>query len=78
MDDVKKLIRVLNRLAEGGNTIIVIEHNMDVIKCADYVLDMGPKGGNEGGRIIAQGIPEQIAQNKNSATGAYLQKIFSV
>lgn len=77
MDDVKKLIRVLNRLAEGGNTIIVIEHNMDVIKCADYVIDMGPKGGNEGGRIIAQGIPEQIAQNKNSATGAYLKNILA-
>jgi len=75
MDDVKKLIRVLNRLAEGGNTIIVIEHNMDVIKCADYVIDLGPEGGNEGGRVIAKGTPEEIAQNKNSATGAYLKNI---
>lgn len=75
MEDVKKLIKVLNRLAEGGNTIIVIEHNMDVIKCADYIIDLGPSGGNEGGRVIAQGLPEEVAQNKDSATGAYLKHI---
>jgi excinuclease ABC subunit A len=75
MEDVKKLIKVINRLAEGGNTIIVIEHNMDVIKCADYIIDLGPNGGNEGGRVIAKGRPEEVAKNKNSATGAYLKSI---
>ncbi len=75
MDDVKKLIRVLNRLAEGGNTIIVIEHNMDVIKSADYIIDLGPAGGNEGGRVIAKGSPEAVAKNKKSATGEYLKAL---
>ncbi len=75
MDDVKKLVKVLNRLADGGNTIIVIEHNMDVIKCADYIIDLGPNGGNGGGRVIAKGVPEEVAQNPDSATGMYLQKI---
>ena len=75
MEDVKKLIKVLNRLAEGGNTIIVIEHNMDVIKCADYIIDLGPNGGNEGGLVIAQGQPEEVAKNPDSATGAYLKNI---
>lgn len=75
MDDVKKLVKVLNRLADGGNTIIVIEHNMDVIKCADYIIDLGPNGGNDGGRVIAIGTPEEVAHNTESATGVYLQKI---
>ncbi|MEI6102051.1 MAG: excinuclease ABC subunit UvrA, partial [Eubacteriales bacterium] len=78
MDDVKKLVKVLNRLADGGNTIIVIEHNMDVIKCADYIIDLGPNGGNEGGLVIAKGLPEEVAQNADSATGTYLKKILHI
>ncbi|MFA5676505.1 MAG: ABC-ATPase UvrA, partial [Christensenellales bacterium] len=72
--DVKKLVAVLARLADKGNTIIVIEHNLDVIKCADYCIDLGPDGGDNGGRIIAQGTPEQLAAAKGSATGEYLKK----
>ena len=70
--DVHKLVKVLDKLVETGNTIIVIEHNLDVIKRADYVIDLGPEGGNAGGKIIAEGTPEQIAANANSITGAYL------
>jgi excinuclease ABC subunit A len=71
--DVKKLIEVLNRLVDKGNTVIVIEHNLDVIKCADYIIDLGPEGGNEGGQIIAQGNPEEITTNKKSFTAQYLK-----
>ena len=60
-----------------GNTILVIEHNLDVIKCADYVIDLGPEGGNEGGNIIAEGSPEEICKNNNSYTGKYLKKILA-
>ena len=74
MADVDKLIAILQRLASGGNTIIVIEHNLDVIKCADYIVDLGPEGGDEGGTVIATGTPEQIAENKNSYTGIFLKK----
>ena len=74
MADVDKLIAILQRLASGGNTIIVIEHNLDVIKCADYIVDLGPEGGNEGGTVIATGTPEQVAENKNSYTGMFLKK----
>ncbi len=74
--DVKKLIGILNRLADGGNTVIVIEHNLDVIKCADYVIDIGPEGGDRGGQIIATGTPRQVAQNEKSYTGQYLKKVF--
>jgi excinuclease ABC subunit A len=73
-DDVKKLLVVLQRLVDKGNTVLVIEHNLDVIKSADWVVDMGPAGGNEGGRIIASGSPEQIAANRNSETGKYLKE----
>jgi len=73
-DDVKKLVAILARLADKGNTVIVIEHNLDVIKCADYCIDLGPEGGDGGGRIVATGTPEQIAQSKDSATGYYLAK----
>ena len=73
--DVSKLLAVLQRLADKGNTIIVIEHNLDVIKTADYVIDLGPEGGDEGGEIVAQGTPEEIARNKNSYTGEYLKKV---
>ena len=73
--DVKKLLEVLNRLVDKGNTVIVIEHNLDVIKTADHIIDLGPDGGDAGGRIIAEGNPEQLAQNKQSYTGQYLKKI---
>lgn len=74
MADVDKLIAILQRLASGGNTIIVIEHNLDVIKCADYIVDLGPEGGDEGGTVIATGTPEQVAENKKSYTGIFLKK----
>ncbi|MGC8819964.1 MAG: excinuclease ABC subunit UvrA [Fervidobacterium sp.] len=76
-DDVKKLIEVLNRLVDKGNTVIIIEHNLDVIKSADYVIDLGPEGGDEGGYVVTTGTPEQVAQNKNSWTGKYLMRILS-
>ncbi len=72
--DVKMLLEVLNKLVEKGNTVIVIEHNMHVIKCADYIIDLGPEGGEKGGKVIAKGTPEDVAQNKHSYTGAYLKK----
>ena len=73
--DVDKLCKVLFRLQESGNTIIVIEHNLDVIKLADYIVDLGPEGGNGGGTVIAQGSPEEVKENKNSHTGRFLRKI---
>ncbi|MBR2847007.1 MAG: excinuclease ABC subunit UvrA [Clostridia bacterium] len=73
--DVHKLIEVLRRLVDGGNTVIVIEHNLDVIKTADYIIDLGPDGGDKGGNIVAAGTPEEVAKNKNSYTGEYLKKI---
>jgi len=75
MEDVKKLLEVLYRLREGGNTIIIIEHNLDVIKCADYIIDLGPEGGDGGGTLIAEGTPEEIAKVKESYTGHFLNKI---
>jgi len=74
-DDVKKLVAILSRLADKGNTVIVIEHNLDVIKCADYCIDLGPEGGDGGGYVVATGTPEQIAKNSGSVTGFYLAKI---
>jgi len=71
--DVKKLISVLNDLTDMGNTVIVIEHNLDVIKCADYIIDMGPEGGDKGGKIIAKGTPEELIKSKNSYTAEYLR-----
>ena len=76
-DDVKKLLEVLHRLTDLGNTAIIIEHNLDVIRNADWIIDLGPEGGEEGGRIIAQGTPEQIARNKKSYTGQALAHFFS-
>jgi len=73
-DDVKRLIAVLDRIADTGNTVIVIEHNLDVIKCADWIIDLGPEGGDNGGTIIAQGTPEQVAEVKESWTGQYVKK----
>ena len=72
-DDVKKLIEILQRLTDGGNTVVVIEHNLDVIKSADYIIDIGPEGGARGGTIVAEGTPEAIAKNKKSYTGEYLK-----
>ena len=75
--DVKKLISILNRLVENGNTVVVIEHNLDMIKCADNIIDLGPEGGNGGGQIVAQGTPEEVAKNKKSYTAQYLRKILA-
>jgi excinuclease ABC subunit A len=74
-DDIKKLLLVLHRLASTGNTVIVIEHNLDVIKTADYIIDLGPDGGDEGGYIVAEGTPEQVAKNAKSYTGKYLKRL---
>src|ERR1700759_4570371 len=71
--DIHNLLNVLNRLADMGNTVLVIEHNLDVIKCADWIIDMGPEGGAGGGRVIAMGTPEQIAEHPDSFTGHYLK-----
>lgn len=72
--DVHKLIEILHRLTEGGNTVVVIEHNLDVIKTADYIIDIGPNGGDRGGTVIAKGTPEQVAENEDSYTGQYVKK----
>lgn len=74
-DDVKRLLEVMQKLVDAGNTMIVIEHNLDVIKSADYIIDMGPEGGLDGGRVIAKGTPEEVAANPTSFTGQYLQKM---
>lgn len=73
-EDIRILMKLLNKLVERGNTVLVIEHNLDVVKCADYVIDMGPDGGKNGGTIVAQGTPEQIAASKHSITGRFLKK----
>ena len=73
--DVHKLVEILHRLADGGNSVVVIEHNLDVIKTADYILDVGPEGGDRGGTIIAEGTPEQVAKNPKSYTGVYVKKM---
>jgi len=73
--DVHKLVEILHRLADGGNTVVVIEHNLDVIKTADYIIDIGPEGGDKGGTVIAEGTPEEIAKNKKSYTGIYVKKM---
>ena len=74
-DDIKKLVTILNRIVDNGDTVIVIEHNLDVIKVADYIIDLGPDGGKYGGKVIATGRPEEVAKNKNSYTGEFLAKI---
>ncbi len=73
--DVQKLLDVLNRLADAGNTIIVIEHNMDVIKSADYIIDLGPEGGDKGGQVVGCGRPQEIARLADSFTGQFLRKV---
>jgi len=73
-DDVDKLIKVLQRLVDAGNTVVVIEHNLDLIKTADYIIDMGPEGGDKGGTVIAKGTPELVSETKGSYTGEFLKK----
>ncbi|HED00067.1 MAG TPA: excinuclease ABC subunit UvrA [Proteobacteria bacterium] len=75
--DVHKLLEVLNRLVEAGNTVVIIEHNMDVIKTADYIIDLGPEGGDEGGRVVGSGTPEEISRLKRSYTGQFLRKVLA-
>lgn len=74
-DDINKLLKILNRLVDAGNTIVIIEHNLDVIKSADYIIDLGPEGGDRGGEVVASGTPEEIAASENSYTGKFLKKI---
>jgi excinuclease ABC subunit A len=70
-------MEVLLRLRESGNTVVVIEHNLDVIKCADYIIDLGPDGGSGGGQVVACGTPEEVAKCKNSHTGRFLKKVLN-
>jgi excinuclease ABC subunit A len=74
-EDIKRLLEVLNRLVDAGNTVVVIEHNLDVIKCADWIIDLGPEGGDEGGEVIAEGTPEEVKVMPQSYTGQYLKKV---
>ena len=73
--DIEKLLKVLQSLVDKGNSLIVIEHNLDVLKTVDYLIDLGPEGGDEGGTIVAQGTPKEVAANKKSYTGAYLKRV---
>ena len=75
--DLDKLIKIIHKLADNGNTILIIEHNLDLIKVADYIIDLGPEGGNGGGTVVACGTPKEIAKCKNSYTGEYLSKIYN-
>ncbi|RJQ53133.1 MAG: excinuclease ABC subunit A [Nitrospiraceae bacterium] len=77
-DDIKKLLRVLNELVDAGNTVLLVEHNLDVIKCADWIIDIGPEGGDEGGYIVAEGTPEDIARTEKSHTGRFLKEYLEV
>ncbi|HYL85145.1 MAG TPA: excinuclease ABC subunit A, partial [Candidatus Angelobacter sp.] len=77
-DDVRKLLDVLQRLVDLGNTVLIIEHHLDVIKQADWIIDLGPEGGEGGGRIVAQGPPEQVARAKKSYTGQVLARVLSL
>ena len=74
--DLDKLIKILQQLADNGNTILIIEHNLDLIKVADYIIDLGPEGGNAGGDIVACGTPKEVSKNPNSHTGRYLKPFF--
>ena len=73
--DIDRLLRVLHRLADGGNTVLVIEHNLDVIKSADWLIDIGPEGGHRGGEVVAEGTPEEIAAHPGSYTGQFLRDV---
>ena len=72
IDDIKKLLAMLHKLVNSGNTVVVVEHNLDVIKCADWIIDLGPEGGSAGGQIVAEGRPEQVAKVAESHTGRFL------
>lgn len=72
-EDIRVLLKIINKLVEKGNTVVVIEHNLDVVKCADYIIDLGPGGGAEGGRIIAEGTPEEVAEI-DTPTAGFLKK----
>jgi excinuclease ABC subunit A len=74
-EDIARLIEILNKLVDKGNTVVLIEHNLDIVKCADHIIDIGPEGGVGGGKIVATGTPEQVASNPNSHTGYYLKKL---
>ena len=74
MYDIQFLLKVLQKLVDKGNTVIIIEHNMEIIKSVDYIIDLGPEGGEKGGEVVAEGIPEEIVKNKSSYTGKYLRK----
>ena len=76
-DDVKKLLKVLHALVDRGNTVVVIEHNLDVVKTADYVIDLGPEGGERGGELVASGTPEEVARAAGSVTGRFLAPLLS-
>ena len=76
MSDVRRLIGVIQRLVDAGHTVLVIEHNLDLIAAADWVIDLGPEGGEAGGKIVTQGPPDQISKTKNSHTGRYLKRFF--
>ena len=76
--DIQMLLDVLNQLADKGNTVLIIEHNMDIIKVADHIIDLGPEGGSGGGFIVAEGTPQQVIKNKESFTGMYLKEELSV
>jgi excinuclease ABC subunit A len=76
-DDVKKLIEILQQLVVRGNTVMVIEHNLDLIKSSDYILDIGPEGGVKGGNLVAKGTPEEVAEVEKSFTGQYLKKVLN-
>ncbi len=75
--DISQLLAAFTELLERGNTLVVIEHNMDVIKCADYVIDLGPEGGAAGGEVLAEGTPERVAENPKSYTGMFLKKMLA-
>jgi excinuclease ABC subunit A len=77
IDDVYRLLRVLTRLVDEGSTVVVIEHNLDVIKTADYIIDLGPEGGDRGGQVIATGTPEEVAKNPQSYTGQFLAPVLA-
>ena len=75
MADVSKLITIINRIVDNGDTVVVIEHNLDMIKCADYIIDLGKEGGENGGELITCGTPEEVAECADSYTGIYLKKV---
>jgi excinuclease ABC subunit A len=75
--DIEKLLAVLSRLVSSGNTVVVIEHNLDVIKCADWIIDLGPEGGDQGGQVIASGTPEDVIQVPESYTGQWLSRVLN-